>query len=74
MPESPDRLRGADAIESLEAVLGGALHPLGRDLLGGRRSNEAAARSSERVPGGAAALLLPMHRCGMQVWISRVRW
>jgi len=74
MPESPDRLRGADAVESLQAVLDGALHPLGRDLLGGRRSNEAAAHSSEPVPGGAAAPLLPMHRSGLQVWISRVRW
>ena len=74
MPESPDRLRGADAVESLGAVLGVALRPFGRDLLGGRRSNEAAARSSERVPGGAAALLLPMHRSGLLVWISRMRW
>ncbi len=74
MPESPDGLRDADAFESLGAVLGVALRPLGRDLLGGRRSNEAAAHSSEPVPGGAAALLLPMHRSGLQVWISRVRW
>ena len=74
MPGQPDGLRGADAIESLGAVLGGALRPLGRDLLGGRRSKEAAAHAGGRAPGGAAALLFPMHCSGLLVWISRVRW
>lgn len=74
MPGPPDGLRGADSIESLGAVLGGALRSLGRDLLGGRRSNETAAQSVERVPSVAAALLLPMHRSGLLVWISRMRW
>ena len=74
MPESPDGLRGADAVESLGAVLGGALRSFSCDLLDGRRSNEAAAHSAERVRYVAAALLLPMHRSSLLVWILRVRW
>ena len=52
---------GADAIESPGPVLDGALHPPGRLLVDAVRTRP---RHTGERPGGAAALLRPMHRCG----------